>query len=89
MFGWFFRAKSTNVSNTEQDSKHWFLVCDTCGHKRSYWAVGGIRHKAAGTGKSIRTLCSRCGVKRCFETRWFDEADPEDAGKPHGWASPK
>ena len=85
MFGLFKGADGGGTPGVEQDSKHWFLVCETCGHKRSYWAVGGIRYKAAGTGKSTRTLCTSCGVKRRFHTQWFDETDPEDAGKPRGW----
>ena len=86
MFGWLKPgAQKAPVGNALEESKHWFLVCPNCGHKRSYFALGGIRYKAAGTGKSRKAHCSGGdSVQRLF-TQWCEEPDPADAGKPHGW----
>ncbi len=50
----------------EADSKRWFLVCDTCGFKRSVWELGGIRYKAASAGKMSYRTCPQC-----LQRRWF------------------
>jgi DNA-directed RNA polymerase subunit RPC12/RpoP len=45
----------------ERESREWIVTCPHCGHKRSYWDIGGIRFKAKSKGKRIGARCPACG----------------------------
>ena len=67
------------LQRSEYDSKRWHLECSVCGHKKSYFELGGIRAWAAGSGKSKRLLCTSCGIKQQFRTVWIEIDDPTDS----------
>lgn len=50
------------MNRAEYDSWRWHLVCSTCGHRKSYFDLGGVRTRAAGSGKS-RTILWRFALK--------------------------
>lgn len=53
-------------ASMEAESKQWFIVCQTCGFKKSVWDMGGIRYKAASAGKVSYYKCPQC-----MQRRWF------------------
>ena len=46
------------------ESEQWQIRCCTCGASRSVWDAGGIRWKAASSGKRIMIRCEQCGALR-------------------------
>ncbi|MEM7116829.1 MAG: hypothetical protein AAF614_30640 [Chloroflexota bacterium] len=51
------------MADVEAESRSWRLAC-SCGHATSVWEIGGIRYKAASSGKRIRFTCKYCGQRR-------------------------
>lgn len=47
------------ADDMEADSRRWRIQCNTCGHDRSIWDIGGIRYKAVGKSRTI-IRCPRC-----------------------------
>jgi uncharacterized Zn finger protein len=47
-----------------RESREWRVRCLTCGTSRSYWKLGGIRWKAASSGKRMLVRCPQCGRSR-------------------------
>lgn len=45
----------------EAESREWVLQCP-CGHEVSVWEAGGIRYKARGNPRKLRT-CPQCGQR--------------------------
>jgi hypothetical protein len=43
----------------EEESKKWFIACDTCGYAISYWEAGGVRAYAS-RKKRIFGRCPNC-----------------------------
>jgi len=52
------------AEDMRKESEGWKILCDTCGHSRSVWEVGGIRWKAASVGKKTRIFCKQCNTMR-------------------------
>jgi hypothetical protein len=42
------------------ESQSWLLSCSVCGVTRSVWDMGGIRYKAASTGRRVVVWCGQC-----------------------------
>lgn len=49
------------ATKMEAESRAWKLRCK-CGHETDYWAIGGIRYKAASRGKKLLLRCPKCGL---------------------------
>jgi hypothetical protein len=50
------------AAELEAESRAWQLRCEKCGFEQSIWEIGGVRWKAAGTPRPLRT-CDRCGQR--------------------------
>lgn len=48
------------TAGMEAESRQWIVRCDTCGHERSIWEMGGIRWKAVGNPRRWMR-CPNCG----------------------------
>ncbi len=48
-------------ADAEAETRAWHYTCDTCGHARSVWDLGGIRWKASGAAVT-RAKCPACGT---------------------------
>ena len=48
------------AASIESESRTWIVHCSSCGLERSFWEVGGIRWKAAGTERCY-LYCPKCG----------------------------
>lgn len=46
----------------EAETRAWHYTCETCGHARSVWDLGGIRWKAKGR-RTTRALCPACKLR--------------------------
>ena len=57
------RLMPGHAAEIERESREWDVVCPSCGHTRSYWDIGGIRYKAASSGKRIGLRCPACGAR--------------------------
>ena len=53
-----FILPSKAFAAVEAGTRKWIAVC-SCGHKRDYFELGGIRYKAAGNPK-ILLKCPKC-----------------------------
>jgi DNA-directed RNA polymerase subunit RPC12/RpoP len=61
------RLMPGRAAEIERQSREWDVVCPTCGNRRSVWEIGGIRYKAASSGKRIGATCPSCGERGLFE----------------------
>jgi hypothetical protein len=50
------------AQSMEADSRQWFMKCLNCEFEQSYWDLGGIRWKATGNSRNLRT-CPSCGQR--------------------------
>lgn len=66
-------APAATFAQIEAQSRRWHLVCPRCGWKRSYWAAGGLRFKAASRGKPTPGRCPGCGNWVGFRTEWIED----------------
>ena len=56
------------AQSMEAELRAWLARCETCGHERSIWELGGIRWNAAGTPR--RPLpCPTCNRTTNHEIR--------------------
>lgn len=55
------RLMPHRAAEIERESREWLVICQNCGDARSYWALGGVRYKAASKGKRIGIRCPACG----------------------------
>ncbi|MFN3218814.1 MAG: hypothetical protein ACE367_20145 [Acidimicrobiales bacterium] len=79
----FIRARSgSNAAAVEAESRAWHIQCPVCSTSKSIWDLGGVRYKAASTGKRIRGHCSTCGTRRWLHYVRIDPAisPPPEAG---------
>jgi hypothetical protein len=56
---------SSFFTRIEEESRKWFIECDTCGYAISYWEAGGLRAYAA-KKKKIFGRCPNCGKFKFF-----------------------
>jgi ribosomal protein L37E len=63
----------------ERSSREWHLICERCGHDRTYWDIGGIRWGARSVGKRMRLPCPACG-----RTEWHAVDHRPDPGSAPG-----
>jgi hypothetical protein len=54
------------AEDMEKDSRLWHIRCLTCRHEVSIWDIGGIKYRAYGRSRTLRT-CTKCGRIRCHE----------------------
>jgi len=52
----------------EEESRKWFMECDTCGYAISYWEAGGLRAYAT-RKKRIFGRCPNCKRFKFFRVR--------------------
>ncbi len=52
------------AESMEADSRLWTMKCGNCGYEQSYWDMGGIRWKATGNQRTLRTCPS------CHQRNW-------------------
>ncbi|HLF01144.1 MAG TPA: hypothetical protein VI547_04165 [Anaerolineales bacterium] len=60
------------AEDMEAASRSWVMKCSACGHEQSIWDAGGIRWKAAGNPKRLRS-CANCG-NRTWHTLYRKQA---------------
>ncbi|HVI82022.1 MAG TPA: hypothetical protein VM717_04700 [Chthoniobacterales bacterium] len=48
------------AASVEAESRTWIVRCSSCGFERSFWELGGIRWKAAGSERRY-LCCPKCG----------------------------
>ena len=48
------------AASVEAESRTWIACCSSCGFERSFWELGGIRCKAAGSERRYLS-CPKCG----------------------------
>lgn len=63
----------------EEESRAWHIQCTECGSSKSVWELGGVRYKAASSGKRIRGHCSVCGTRRWLR---YVRIDPDHSSAP-------
>jgi len=51
------------AARVEAESRTWIARCSSCGFERSFWELGGIRWKAAGSERRY-LYCPKCGQAR-------------------------
>lgn len=65
LFAWIMPVAT--FQKMKEESQHWFILCPSCGFKKSVWDMGGIRYKAKSIGKVRRLFCPQCREKRWFK----------------------
>ena len=54
------------ITEIQDESQRWHMICPRCGWKISVWDAGGIRWKATSYRKKTRGRCGGCG-----QSVWF------------------
>jgi DNA-directed RNA polymerase subunit RPC12/RpoP len=57
------RFAPRRAAEIERESREWLVTCTNCGHATSYWDLGGVRYKAASTGKRTLIRCPKCNER--------------------------
>ena len=57
------RVAPGRAADIERESREWMVICPSCAHERSYWALGGVRYGAKSKGKRMRLQCPGCGAR--------------------------
>jgi hypothetical protein len=57
---------SSFFTRIEEESRKWFMECDTCGYAISYWEAGGLRAYAT-RNKKIFGCCPNCRKFKFFK----------------------
>ena len=66
------------MDDMKAESEDWMVVCPSCGHETSIWALGGVRYGARSKGKRTLIKCQGCG-KRTWHRYYRKSQGPPPA----------